>query len=357
MQLLDWEDYLRPADLAVAAHKAKSAATFAAQKENIRKLSRILKPRSVVCMGAGYLNDIPLDELIAADADIYFAEWIDGITERSFRHDLVRRIAGQLICFACKCSGDPRKYCKNYRGHGSGVALARADEAGNYCSNFLRADEGAVPLCRNFTAGDFPRYLRADVTRGIAEHFARQVPAMIRRARKPQQAFRYAIHASVHPRGDAPLPLADRSADFITSSLVASQFDFEPYNYFLRNLYLYFGREAVERNRKVLERMVETLRDDLFLTQVSGHCEEMLRLLKPDGRIYFSIESLHADHPGGPYFQSEMFCKAMEAVGRHFHFDLQTLPEMVAPARTPMVEGGESVIQSYLLVPKHPQPS
>ena len=77
MEFLDWENYVRPADLAVAAHKARSAASFIAQKERIGRLCRAVRPRSVVCMGAGYLNDIPLEDLIAINADVYFAEWID----------------------------------------------------------------------------------------------------------------------------------------------------------------------------------------------------------------------------------------------------------------------------------------
>ena len=83
-------------------------------EENIGKLCGILHPATIVCMGSGYLNDIPLDDMIAVNADIYFAEWIDGITQQAFHHDLVRQIADRFICLACQCSGDPAKYCKNY---------------------------------------------------------------------------------------------------------------------------------------------------------------------------------------------------------------------------------------------------
>src|SRR5688572_11457389 len=98
MEFLDWKNYVRPADLAVAAHKARSAASFIAQKERIGRLCRALRPRSVVCMGAGYLNDIPLQDLIAINADVYFSEWIEGISEQSFRHDLVTLIADNFVC-------------------------------------------------------------------------------------------------------------------------------------------------------------------------------------------------------------------------------------------------------------------
>jgi hypothetical protein len=212
MQFLDWENYVRPAELAVAAHKARSAATFAAQKARIGELCRVLRPPIVVCMGAGYLNDIPLD-----------------------------------------------------------------------------------------------------------------------------------------PRAEALLPLPDHSVDLITSSLVTSQFDFEPYTFFIRNLFQHFGRQAVERDVDALNALVETLRDRLFVAQLEGHCAEMLRLLKPGGRIYFSIEAQHSSDSTEFFLQPDVFCKAMSIIGRHFCFDLQTLPEIVVPVRTPMVEGGESIVQSYLL--------
>jgi SAM-dependent methyltransferase len=226
----------------------------------------------------------------------------------------------------------------------------------DHCEKFLRAETSTVPMCANYAPGGFPRFLHADVTQGIAEHFASQVPAILQRANKPQQAFRYAIQISAHPRAIASLPLPDHSVDFITSSMVASQFDFEPFSYFVRNLFLRFGQQAVEQNLDALNAHVETLRDNLFLSQVEGHCQEMLRLLKPGGRIYFSIEALHADRPTDPYFQPEVSCKAMGIIGRNFYFDLQTLPEIVVLARAAMVRGGESIIQSCLLLSKHDDP-
>jgi hypothetical protein len=343
MQFLDWENYVRPAELAVAAHKARSAATFAAQKARIGELCRVLRPPIVVCMGAGYLNDIPFEDLIAIDADVYFAEWVDGVAEQSFRHDLVTQIADNFVCLACRCSGDPAKYCRSFRED------ARGRRSDGHCENFLAAAAPAAALCANFVPGDFPRFLRADVTQGVAEHFAQQVPAFFQRAGRPRHAFRHALRASEHPRAEALLPLPDHSVDFITSSLATSQFDFEPYTFFIRNLFQHFGRQAVERDVDALNALVETLRDRLFVAQLEGHCAEMLRLLKPGGRIYFSIEAQHSSDSTEFFLQPDVFCKAMSIIGRHFCFDLQTLPEIVVPVRTPMVEGGESIVQSYLL--------
>ena len=353
MQILDWESYLRPSTVSAAEHKAISAAAFASQKETIGKLCQILHPQSVVCMGAGHLNDIPLESLIAGNADIYLVEWIDGVAEQSFQLDLVKQIEQRAVCLVCQCSGDPSKYCHHYRMEDRRSPLGAAGPA-DHCDNFVPADGKAAALCGNYAPGPYPRYLHADVTGGVAEHFARQAAAVLRQAEKPKQAFREAIRISAHPRADSALPLADHSVDFITSSMVVSQFDFEPYSYFVRNLYARFGRQAVERNSDALNALVETLRNNLFLTQVEAHCREISRLLKPDGRVYFSIEALHRDRPSDHWFYAEVTCKAMEIIARHFLFDLDTQPDMIVPARTEMVRGGASVIHSYLLLPRAP---
>jgi SAM-dependent methyltransferase len=353
MPTLDWDDYLKPPNISPAEHKAISAAAFDAQKENIGKLCRTLHPRSVLCLGAGYLNDIPIETLIAENTDIYLVEWIDGITEKSFRHDLMKQVEQRFICLICQCFRDPKKYCQNHRAEISRPSLfSRVPKQADNCDNFVRAYVGTGALCSNYSPAEFPRFLHADVTRGAAENFARQVDVILRKAKRPQHAFREAIHVSTHPRADTLLPLADHSMDFITSSMLASQFDFEPYTYFIRNLYLHFGRDSVEQNIDAINALAATLRNNLFLTQVDAHCQEISRLLKPDGRIYFSIEALHREEPSEHWFYAEIFSKAMEIVARHFLFDLETLPELIVPIRTEMVRGGASIVHSYLLLPK-----
>lgn len=349
MQLVDWEQYLKPAAVSVAAHKARSAATFAPQREAIDSLCRVLRPQTVVCLGAGHLNDIPLERLIADNADIVLVEWIPGISEQSFRRDLVRQVEQHFACLVCRCAGDPKNYCLNHADDGAGAA-----RAGDHCANFEAAAADGVPLCEHYAPGIFPRFVHADVTGGVATHFMREAASVLRQAKKPRQAFREAIQISAHPRAQAALPLADGSADLVTSSMVASQFDFEPYTYFIRNLYARFGRDAVERNAEMAGELAETLRNNLFLTQVEAHCREMQRLLKPGGRIYLSIETLHRDEGAAHWFYAEATAKALEVVARHFLFDLETAPEAVRAVRTNMVGGGASVVQGYVLVKGEP---
>ncbi len=350
MPLFDWNQYLRSAAVSVAEHKMRSAATFAPQREAIDALCRVLRPQTVVCMGAGHLNDIPIDRLIADGAAIFLAEWIEGIAEQSFRHDLVRQTEQHFVCLACQCSVDPTKFCLNYADDEAGAARLR-----DHCTNFVPAEPDGTPLCGHYTPGIFPRFLHADITGGVAIHFMREAAVISQQAKKPRQAFREAIHVSAHPRAQAALPLADGSADFITSSMVVSQFDFEPYTYFISNLYARFGRDAVERNIDAVHGLVETLRNNLFLTQVEAHCREMLRLLKPDGRIYFSIETLHRDEESEHWFYAEASAKALEIVARHFLFDLDTAPEAIRAVHTDMVGGGASVVQGYVLVKREPE--
>jgi hypothetical protein len=349
---IDWERYLTPPEYSVATHRAKSASSFARQRDNISKLCHILCPRTVVCMGAGYLNDIPEDDLIAIGADVYFVEWVKGITEQAFRYDLIKQIEEQFACLVCKCSGDPQKYCKNYQKQGGFFSRAREKESGDICKNFSAAGQNIVPLCSNYAPGEFPQFVHADVTQGIAEHFAREIPGILKRAQNPRQAFRRAVQTSERPCANKLLPLGDHSVDFITSSMVASQFDFEPYTYFIRNLLLRFGQNLAGRHIDELETLEKTLRDNLFLSQVEGHCREMLRLLKPQGRIYFSIETLHKDKPSDPWFHAEVASKTMGIIGQHFYFDMESLPEIAIPERAAMVKGGTSVIHAYLLLPK-----
>ena len=134
--------------------------------------------------------------------------------------------------------------------------------------------------------------------------------------------------------------------------MVASQFDFEPFTFFVRNLQRHFGQEALDRNYDMIKALAATLRNNLLTAQVEAHCREIVRLLKPGGRVYFSIETLHRDPPDDFWFYAEMTCKVMEIVAKYFLFDLDTLPEIAILARTAMVEGGASVVYSYLLLPK-----
>jgi len=349
MPSLDWDNYLKAPNVSAAEHKAISAASFAGQRETIGKLCRTLRPRSVLCMGAGFLNDIPLDSLIAENADIYLVDWVAGITEPSFRRDLISERDGRCTCLIAKCTADRKKYCAGYAARDA-TPPSHLPASADTCGNFVRVDDAGGPSCASYEPAAFPRHLKADVTGGVADLFARQVPAIMRHAAKPQRALREAIQASARPRADAPLPLADHSIDFITSSMVVSQFDFEPYGYFVRNLYRHFGQDALARGGDALDTLAATLRTNLFLQQTDAHCREIARLLKPGGRAYFSIEVLHREQPLDHWFYVDAAGKALEIVARHFMFDLDTLPDIVNPERTDMVHSGTSIVQAYLLV-------
>lgn len=351
LQSLNFKTYLAPANIDVGKHKAMSGKTFLGQKNNIQRLLQALRPKKVVCLGAGYLNDIPTEDLIEGDADIYFAEWMHDVTEASFKNDLVRQIEVNFVCMACKATNNPEKYCKNYM-EWDKVAPNIEKKSDNYCSNF-EISENVMPLCMNFAPGEFPQFFEADVSGGKALQFSKGVSKMVERAKNPGQAFRFAIKKTEHLKVTETIPLEDHTVDFITSSMVVSQFDFEPYTFFIRNVMRRFGGKAVEQDMKVIENFEETLRNNLFLAQLEGHCMEMLRLLKPDGRIYFSIETMHRNTCNDPWFQVEVAPKAMSFIGKHFFFDIDTLPEVLNAEHVPTVKQGESIIQSHVLVPQN----
>lgn len=351
MQYISWGNYLYPAKSSTKEHRQISADMLAGQKENIRKLYHNLQPKVVVCMGAGYLNDIPVDDFVAGDTDIYFAEWMRGISEEAFKYDLVKQLFQQTYaCIVCKCSGDPLKYCKSYM-KWSQTILKLKEINNNYCANFETAED-AIPLCTNYTPGEFPQFLSVDVTKGKANDFAGRVPKILSRSKKPRHAFRYAIQKSKNLIGKEPLPLEDHSVDFITSSMLISQFDFEPYTYFIRNLNQNFSHKNIDEDIEALGKMEESLRNNLFLSQLEGHFKEIVRLLKPDGKAYLSMETLHREQPAAPWFQVETIPKTMELLGKYFYFDMEALPEVRIADRVTMAEKGESILQAYVLVSK-----
>ncbi|NQV71362.1 MAG: hypothetical protein HQ498_15150, partial [Pseudohongiella sp.] len=137
------------------------------------------------------------------------------------------------------------------------------------------------------------------------------------------------------------------------SSMVLSQFDFEPYGYFTNMLIERFGSDEVRRHESKLTPLLEMLRDKLFLAQVESHIKEMYRIIKKDlkPRIYLSAELFHS-YPGTDrYFLVQHMPKALEIISKYFYFDFnQSFPDNAL--KKSRVGEGDSVTQCYLLVPK-----
>ena len=113
-----------------------------------------------------------------------------------------------------------------------------------------------------------------------------------------------------------------------------------------------FGAEQMLRKEARLMNVVEELRSDLFQVQVEGHAWEIHRILdKERGRAYLSLEMFRTV-PGtkDEHYPVSMFGRALENLGRYFHFDFQSItPERAL--RASKIGEGISIIQSLVLKP------
>ena len=78
-----WNDYLKVPNAAegLCRYRQQGRESFLQQRENIRRLIEALSPRTVTCLGAGVLNDLPYQGLIRSEAMLHLVEWIPGMTE------------------------------------------------------------------------------------------------------------------------------------------------------------------------------------------------------------------------------------------------------------------------------------
>ena len=189
------------------------------------------------------------------------------------------------------------------------------------------------------------------MTQGYSAHFAEDADAILAHAGRPRQAVKQAVRRAKRPWARATLPIEDGTVDLVTSSMVASQFDFEPFTYFIKELVRTYGMEEVRRVAKDLSVLEEDLRDTLLVEQMQGHCEEIVRLLRPDGRVYFSMEILHQPGEGGNWFQPKIVPKILDVLNRFFFYDVESLPGLLATETGESPLGGRSVIQTSLLKP------
>lgn len=348
MNALDWDKYLDPNR---GFQRCREACwdSFKGQRERIRELARALAPKTVVCMGAGHLNDIPIGDLIAGGSSVFLADWMQGVQQEAFLRDVVQNVDGRFKCMICGNPENPREYCPNFSLPADRPSRWQED----HCDNFMHSG-GFLPLCANFQWGLFPQFLELDITQGRAGHFAQRVAKTITNARTPREVFKKACReARDCGRARDFLPVRDHSADLITSSMIVSQFDHEPYRYMTLLLANKFGEQAVMEKAPVLVPLMQKLRDDLFEAQVEGHCREMARLLKPGGRIYFSAETFHKSGEPGAWFPVTLARKALAIVETHFDYDFDALPARQLKEKIKILDG-ESMVECYVLAPKRP---
>jgi hypothetical protein len=316
---------------------------MARQRELIARIAEQRRPETIACLGSGYLNDIPIQKLFEPGKDVALVDWIDGVSREGVAGSIISTKDGSYHCLFCdKCIGS--LYCSNFTEEliGEGV-----------CSAFIPV-EGETVTCGNYEPGLQPNFVAGDVTAGYSSNFAEAVEHKISKCKSPKEAFIKAIKTCDQIAVKRQhIPLQEDSIEFLTSSMVVSQFDVEPYNFFSVLLERTYGREKIQSLEKTLMPLMEKLRTKLFVDQVKQHVAEMFRLVKKDGtgRIYFSVELFRLNPDGKFYFLVQDMHEVLDIIGRYFWFDFDMLAESDVLHRSQMGDG-ISVVQNYILAPR-----
>jgi hypothetical protein len=346
MSATRWDEYvstnLSTVDLARCSHIFTPA--LSAHRERIVSLLETLQPRRVVVMGAGYLNDIPLDSLLGVSDGLFLVDWIPQLAVEGVRSNVIRVAGDQSECLACLQGRDALSYCASFE----------EPATNGRCANFV-AHETSAGGCTSYAPGAEPRFLVADVTSGRASRFARSVESVLKRSKTPIEAIRKAlVEAKRFSSTVAPLEIEDHSVDFVTSSMVASQFDVEPWTFFLTALEEHFGRERLVADEERFAPAGEQLGSLLFETLVDGHLREMCRLLKPDGTAYVSLELFRSSQGRDQFFP--VVSRLIDLARPYFVFDFEQL-DLGDTLEEIEIGGGHSVVASFLMRPRREEPS
>ena len=348
-----WEQYrdaLRGGlvgDAMISSCRSACGGTFAKDRENLSRFYRLFKPKEIGCLGSGCLNDIPIEEFLRGGSRVWLVDWIPGISEKSFAFDLIRSDDAGHACILCNLPGGGEHFCKNFKA---------PEQKAHVCDNFCLT-EGFPPRCARYAPGSEPRFITCDTTLGRATCFATSAERIVARAKTPAECFQAALEECRRScwKLNRKLDIPDGTLDFVSSVMVMSQFEHEPFTFFSRLLARRFGEERLAKEEEHLAPLMEGLRAELLRMQVEGHAREMYRLVnKKRGHAYFSVELFekHADRKD--FFVVEGAASMLETLGNYFFFDFEALPLDRALRRVNVGEG-RSVVQSFLLAPA-PQP-
>lgn len=299
------------------------------------------RPKVVVCLGAGVLNDIPYSTLVESGATIHLVDWLPGAIDWGLGQSLIRRgNGGSPDCVYCHLNEACAKvYCRQFLG---AVAPGRG-----VCDQFVpKPDEPFV--CVAFERGEQPIIHERDVTAGYASAFGEGVLKVLRDVGSWRQALRQArALAKRVGRYRDSLDIPDASTDLVISSMLVSQFEHEPYEYFSRQAATLLGAPTPQEER-YLRTALDKLRSTLLTNQISRHCDEIHRMLAPGGRCFVSFELFRLDPHLGRWFLVKEMHKVLELLARRFDFNLDVVPEPDSLTRFQSGDGASAVLSLVL---------
>ncbi len=265
----------------------------------------------MACLGAGLLNDIPYRDMVHSGTAIHLVDWLPGGMETGIRLSIVNEDEGPDCTYCHLSDEDAQTYCRRFD---------RSKDPEKRVCNSFKPGEGEFPTCTAFERGDLPVVHEADVTAGYARAFAEGVPEIVARSSNWKQALRGAWartrEIGIHSE---PLEIPENSVDLVTSVLVMSQFEHEPYSYFSRQAAARLGPPTA-REEKRLQVDLERLRSSLLEEQIDRHCREIARILAPGGYCIMAFELFHFDSTLDRWFLVEEMYRGLKIVERHLEF-------------------------------------
>ncbi len=338
-----WDDYVAVPDATLAFRTCRQAhaPAFAKLRDTIQYVARETAPKTVVCLGAGLLNDIPYGHFVEESETVHLVDWIPGIVDQGLAMSSVEQDdKGQSRCIYCALSdGRAKTYCRGY-------ADSR-DASGGVCRNFRPAGAG-VDACEAYERGEQPIVEVGDVTAGFATAFGRGANAELESVRTWRQVLRRGnALSSKLKRHRTVLSIADSSVDLVTSSMVISQFAHEPYDYFSKQAAARLGTPTPREDR-ALKSAANSLRAVLAHEQVIRHRDEIERILAPDGVCFLAFELYHYDDDIAQWFLVQEMLEALGtfAATMTFRFDLLPPGGAMREFETPR---GKSLVHCVVL--------
>ena len=317
---VSWNEYLKLGHVGdkVNECRRKCRPSFEQHRTNIQRAIEATHPKTIACLGAGALNDIPYEFMVRSGANIHLVDWIAGSIDAGIDQSIVQTGRdGRPRCIYCSPAVPcPEVYCRRYQPSGSTTSV---------CRNF--SEMPGHPLrCAAFEKSERPSVHCEDVTAGYASKFGREILDQLEGVRTWRQAFARATALAGSIRNHrCCTAIDDGSVDLVTSSMVITQFDHEPYDYFAHRTADRLGPPATDEETRLMP-LMNSLRATLFTEQVTHHCKEIRRLLAPGGHCYMSFEVFHVVPATTQWFLVEGIPQAWEIIGRSFLFDFDILP-------------------------------
>ncbi len=311
-----WDEYLQPleAEKDFARCHLDCRDAFEPQRRIIQHIFEAIAPKTIVCMGAGLLNDIPFRSFVSSGANLHLVDWIPGIIDAGIARSVVDTVPGGLpVCVFCALdSGRARNYCRGFESSGK--------DRSQVCDSFEPL-AGNAELCAAYERAEEPTAHYDDATGDAVGAFARAIPSELDAAKSWREAFSRALTlARKIKHHHLTLSIPDHIADLAISSMLISQFSFEPYEFFSKCAAERLGPPRASEERRLQGRM-EELRTTLFTNAVEHHAIEVARMLGPRGRWFVSFELFHRHPDGQGWFLVEDMHKALALLARRFDFD------------------------------------